>query len=183
METIILSPEKDPEAVVKAAALLRSGQIVGMPTETVYGLAADALNGEAVKGIFLAKGRPQDNPLIVHIVDFGQIYGLCPDVPPQARVLAEAFWPGPLTMVLPKGSCIPDEVSCGLDTVGIRLPSHPLARELIRAAGPPPLRLRARTFPGNPPLPRLNTCLGTWMARLQRYWTEAHARWGLKARY
>ncbi len=137
METIILSPESDSEAVNKAAALIKTGKVVGMPTETVYGLAADALNGEAVKGIFRAKGRPQDNPLIVHIADFEQIYGLCPDVPPQAKALAEAFWPGPLTMVVPKGPCIPDEVSCGLDTVGIRLPSHPLARALIRAAGTP----------------------------------------------
>lgn len=77
-----------------------------MPTETVYGLAANALNGEAVKKIFLAKGRPQDNPLIVHIADFEQIYDLCPAVPPQAKQLADAFWPGPLTMIVPKGDCI-----------------------------------------------------------------------------
>ena len=108
-----------------------------MPTETVYGLAANALNGDAVAKIFRAKGRPQDNPLIVHIADFEQIYDLCPAVPPQAKLLAEAFWPGPLTMIVPKGDCIPNEVSCGLDTVGIRLPSHPLARDLIRAAGVP----------------------------------------------
>ncbi len=137
METIILSPESDSEAVNKAAALIKEGKVVGMPTETVYGLAADALNGEAVKRIFLAKGRPQDNPLIVHIADFSQIYGLCPKVPPQAEKLAGRFWPGPLTMIVPKSDVIPDEVSCGLDTVGIRLPSHPLARGLIRAAGTP----------------------------------------------
>ena len=100
-------------------------------------LAANALNGEAVKKIFLAKGRPQDNPLIVHIADFDQIYDLCPAVPPQAKLLADAFWPGPLTMIVPKGDCIPDEVSCGLDTVGIRLPSHPMARALIRESGVP----------------------------------------------
>ena len=90
-----------------------------------------------VKKIFLAKGRPQDNPLIVHIADFDQIYDLCPSVPPQAKQLAEAFWPGPMTMIVPKGDCIPDEVSCGLDTVGIRLPSHPMARALIRESGVP----------------------------------------------
>lgn len=108
-----------------------------MPTETVYGLAANALNGEAVKKIFLAKGRPQDNPLIVHIADFDQIYDLCLAVPSQAKLLADAFWPGPLTMIVPKGDCIPDEVSCGLDTVGIRLPSHPMARALIRESSVP----------------------------------------------
>lgn len=137
MKTIMLSPQKDKNAVQTAADLILQGEVVGMPTETVYGLAANALNGEAVAKIFRAKGRPQDNPLIVHIADFDQIYDLCPAVPPQAKLLAEAFWPGPLTMIVPKGDCIPDEVSCGLDTVGIRLPSHPLARDLIRTAGVP----------------------------------------------
>ena len=117
MKTTLLTPETDENAVKTAAELIRAGEVVGMPTETVYGLAANALNGEAVKKIFLAKGRPQDNPLIVHIADFDQIYDLCPAVPPQAKLLADAFWPGPLTMIVPKGDCIPDEVSCGLDTV------------------------------------------------------------------
>ena len=137
MKTTLLTPETDKNAVKTAAELIRAGEVVGMPTETVYGLAANALNGEAVKKIFLAKGRPQDNPLIVHIADFDQIYDLCPAVPPQAKLLADAFWPGPLTMIVPKGDCIPDEVSCGLDTVGIRLPSHPMARALIRESGVP----------------------------------------------
>ena len=137
MKTILLSPQKDKNAVKTAADFILQGEVVGMPTETVYGLAANALNGEAVAKIFRAKGRPQDNPLIVHIADFEQIYDLCPTVPPQAKLLAEAFWPGPLTMIVPKGDCIPNEVSCGLETVGIRLPSHPLARALIRAAGVP----------------------------------------------
>ena len=135
MKTTLLTPETDENAVKTAAELIRAGEVVGMPTETVYGLAANALNGEAVKKIFLAKGRPQDNPLIVHIADFDQIYDLCPAVPPQAKLLADAFWPGPLTMIVPKGDCIPDEVSCGLDTVGIRLPSHPMA--LIHESGVP----------------------------------------------
>lgn len=137
MKTTLLTLETDENAVKTAAELIRAGEVVGMPTETVYGLAANALNGEAVKKIFLAKGRPQDNPLIVHIADFDQIYDLCPAVPPQAKLLADAFWPGPLTMIVPKGDCIPDEVSCGLDTVGIRLPSHPMARALIRESGVP----------------------------------------------
>lgn len=137
MKTTLLTLETDENAVKTAAELIRAGEVVGMPTETVYGLAANALNGEAVKKIFLAKGRPQDNPLIVHIADFDQIYDLCPAVPPQAKLLADAFWPGPLTMIVPKGDCIPDEVSCGLETVGIRLPSHPMARALIRESGVP----------------------------------------------
>ena len=137
MKTSILSPQLDKDAVRIAADLIRRGEVVGIHTETVYGLAASSLNGEAVTKIFRAKGRPQDNPLIVHIADFDQIFDLCPAVPPQAAAMAEAFWPGPLTMIVPKGSCIPNEVSCGLDTVGIRLPSHPLARALIRAAGVP----------------------------------------------
>lgn len=133
----MLSPQEDESAIKTAADLILQGEVVGIPTETVYGLAANALNGDAVAKIFCAKGRPQDNPLIVHIADFEQIYDLCPAVPPQAKLLAEAFWPGPLTMIVPKGDCIPNEVSCGLETVGIRLPSHPLARDLIRAAGVP----------------------------------------------
>jgi len=137
MKTTLLTPETDENAVKTAAELIRAGAVVGMPTETVYGLAANALNGEAVKKNFLAKGRPQDNPLTVHIADFYQIYDPCPAGPPQAKLLADAFWPGPLTMIVPKGDCIPDEVSCGLDTVGIRLPSHPMARALIRESGVP----------------------------------------------
>ena len=132
MKTILLTPETDENAVKTAAELIRAGEVVGMPTETVYGLAANALNGEAVKKIFLAKGRPQDNPLIVHIADFEQIYDLCPAVPPQAKLLADAFWPGPLTMIVPKGDCIPDEVSCGLDTVAIRVPKSEAAQEFLR---------------------------------------------------
>ena len=86
MKTTLLTPETDENAVKTAAELIRAGEVVGMPTETVYGLAANALNGEAVKKIFLAKGRPQDNPLIVHIADFEQIYDLCPAVPPQVKM-------------------------------------------------------------------------------------------------
>ena len=111
--------------------------MVGIPTETVYGLAANALNGEACKRIFAAKGRPADNPLIVHIADLSQWEPLVRKIPEKARRLAEAFWPGPLTIILPKADCIPAEVSAGMDTVGVRFPAHPVARELIRLAGVP----------------------------------------------
>lgn len=137
MITRLLDPVKDRTAYTEAATLLRAGEVVGMPTETVYGLAANALDGKAVAKIFAAKGRPQDNPLIVHIADQKQMYDLARTVPESAEKLASRFWPGPLTMILPKADCIPDEVSAGLDTVGIRLPSHPVARELIREAGVP----------------------------------------------
>lgn len=137
MKTLLLDPIRDDGALRQAGALLRAGEVVGMPTETVYGLAANALDGAAVAKIFLAKGRPQDNPLIVHIADKEQLSTLARMVPESARKLADAFWPGPLTIILPKAVCIPDEVSAGLDTVGIRLPSHPVARALIREAGVP----------------------------------------------
>ncbi len=121
----------------RAADLLRAGELVAIPTETVYGLAADALNGKAVASIFAAKGRPADNPLIVHIADLSQWEALVLDIPPQAMALAKAFWPGPLTMILPKADCIPVEVSAGLSTVAVRMPSHPVARELITLSGCP----------------------------------------------
>ncbi|MCI7767276.1 MAG: threonylcarbamoyl-AMP synthase [Oscillospiraceae bacterium] len=125
------------EDIDRAAALLKSGNVVGIPTETVYGLAADALNTEAVAEIFKAKGRPQDNPLIVHIGELSDIYKYVTEVPENAMKLADAFWPGPLTMVLPKKDIIPLETSGGLDTVGIRFPVHPIAREIIRRCGCP----------------------------------------------
>lgn len=137
MQTKLLRPSEDPAAIEQAGALLRAGEVVGIPTETVYGLAADALNPEAVARIFEAKGRPQDNPLIVHIAAFDAIYDIAAEVPAQAKALAAAFWPGPLTMILPKQDRIPIVTSGGLNTVGIRFPSHPMAQAIIRAAGLP----------------------------------------------
>ena len=122
--------------VARAAEIIRQGGLVAMPTETVYGLAADALNGAAVANIFRAKGRPMDNPLIVHIAELSQIHALVREFPEKAGILAETFWPGPLTMILPKSDIIPVEVSAGLDTVAIRCPSDATARELIRLSAP-----------------------------------------------
>lgn len=118
-----------------AAGLIAGGEVVGMPTETVYGLAADAENPSAVEKIFAAKGRPRDNPLIVHLADISDIEEYVLRVPPIAYRLAERFCPGPLTMVLPKRERIPGITSGGLDTVGIRIPAHSAARRLIRASG------------------------------------------------
>lgn len=121
----------------EAAEIIRSGGVVAVPTETVYGLAANAFDKNAVKKIFEAKGRPSDNPLIVHIADYGQISEIASEIPTLAEKLAEAFWPGPLTMIMPKSKRIPYITSGGLDTVGIRMPSHFAARELIRLCGVP----------------------------------------------
>ena len=128
-----------PENIIKAAEILKKGGLAAIPTETVYGLAADALNGEAVAKIFKAKGRPMDNPLIVHVAEFEDIerFALVREIPEAARKLAKVFWPGPLTIIMKKGGVIPDEVSAGLDTVAIRLPSHPSARAIIKAADTP----------------------------------------------
>lgn len=136
MKTVLLDAAKSG-SIEAAARIIRNGGLVGMPTETVYGLAANALDGKAVLKIFQAKGRPQDNPLIVHISELEQIRRLVLRFPERARKLAEAYWPGPMTMVLEKSELIPDEVSTGLPTVGIRFPSHPVARALITAAGVP----------------------------------------------
>lgn len=123
--------------IARAAALLREGRVVAIPTETVYGLAANALDEEAVERIFEAKGRPGDNPLIVHIDGLEMLGRVARSVPPEAYTLAEAFWPGPLTMILPRAPGIAPAVSAGLDTVGVRLPAHPAARAVITAAGLP----------------------------------------------
>lgn len=127
----------DGEALKRAADIIRAGGLVAFPTETVYGLGADAFNPAAVKKIFEAKGRPGDNPLIVHISSLEQITEVAAEVPPQAEKLIERFMPGPLTLVLKKQPGIPNEVSAGLDTVGVRFPAHPDAAAFIKAAGRP----------------------------------------------
>ena len=129
--------DSSTDSVKYAAELIRQGEIVGMPTETVYGLAANALDSDAVKKIFIAKGRPQDNPLIVHISRMEMLERLVSNIPELAKKCAEEFWPGPLTMIMPKREIIPYTTSAGLDTVGIRMPSNKTARALIDAAGVP----------------------------------------------
>ena len=121
----------------QAAEIIRRGGLVGIPTETVYGLGANGLDAEAVSHIFKAKGRPQDNPLILHIPDVSWLERYCKEIPLIAYKLAEAYWPGPMTMILPRKDMVPDAVTAGLDTVGMRCPSHPLCHELIRLADVP----------------------------------------------
>lgn len=120
-----------------AATILRQGGLVGIPTETVYGLGASGLDPKAVADIFTAKGRPQDNPLILHIPDASWLERYCRDIPDTAYALARHFWPGPLTMVLPRRDNVPDVVTAGLDTVGMRCPGHKLCREIIALADVP----------------------------------------------
>ena len=130
METVF-TPATD-SAIEQAAALLRQGQLVAFPTETVYGLGADALNEEAVAAIFAAKGRPGDNPLIVHVAEKSQLDELC-EVTADAKKLMDAFWPGPLTILLKKKPAVPDITTAGLPSVAVRCPDHPVALALLRA--------------------------------------------------
>ncbi len=129
--------DDSPSSIKQAAEIIRAGDIVGIPTETVYGLAADAFNENAVRKIFAAKGRPADNPLIVHISRMDMFFRAAKELPEEALRCAERFWPGPLTMVLPKSEALPYVTSGGLQTVGIRMPSHPAARALIEQADTP----------------------------------------------
>lgn len=134
METRCLPPTE--EAIFLAASLLQKGELVAFPTETVYGLGANALNEQAVSMIFAAKERPADNPLIVHISDVADLTPLCHPTE-KARKLMDAFWPGPLTLLLKKRAAVPNVTTAGLDTVAVRMPSHPVARALLSACGCP----------------------------------------------
>ena len=129
--------DTDPKTAGIAAALIRRGELVALPTETVYGLGADGLNPDAVAKIFKAKGRPQDNPLILHIFEPAELEKYCKNIPDSAWDLAEHFWPGPLTMVLPARDIVPRSTTAGLDSVAVRCPQTPVTREIIRLAGVP----------------------------------------------
>jgi L-threonylcarbamoyladenylate synthase len=123
--------------IARAAALIRAGELVAFPTETVYGLGANALDVAAIDKIYAAKGRPPSSPLIVHVSSIEMARGLVREWPERAEQLARKFWPGPLTLVLPKQPQVPDRVTAGLDTVGVRMPANPIAQALIREAGVP----------------------------------------------
>lgn len=127
---------KNDPAVIEAAELLKAGEVVALPTETVYGLAADAVNAQAVEKIFKAKGRPQDNPLIVHIADKSQLKELtAAEIPVRAEKLMERFWPGPLTIIFSKSEDVPAATSAGLQTIAVRMPAHPLILAVIERSG------------------------------------------------
>lgn len=138
MDTIIARmthTTEDDRTIQTAGEIIKKGGLVAFPTETVYGLGGDALNPDSSKKIYAAKGRPSDNPLIVHICKLEDIYRIVSDFPVQAKKLAEQFWPGPLTMVLPKSDTVPMETTGGLDTVAVRMPVDPIALSFIEAAG------------------------------------------------
>jgi L-threonylcarbamoyladenylate synthase len=140
MNTIVLAVDPrapDSAAIARAAAVLRRGGLVAFPTETVYGLGADALDADAVRRIFEAKGRPARNPVIVHVVDAAGAREVAAEWPVEAERLTRRFWPGPLTLVLPKRPCVPDVVTAGGATVAVRVPAHEVALALIRAVGRP----------------------------------------------
>lgn len=148
-ETRVLSVEStnpDPAVIAEAGAVLRGGGLVAFPTETVYGLGANALNAAAVVKIFAAKGRPAHDPLIVHISAIEQLGDVVQTVSPLAKALAARFWPGPLTLVLPRGESVPLNVTAGTQTVAVRMPAHPVAQALIGAAGTPIAAPSANTF-------------------------------------
>lgn len=132
-----ISPEEDQEALRQAGEILRTGGLVAFPTETVYGLGGNALNPEASKKIYAAKGRPSDNPLILHIASPEELPPLVRRIPDYARKLMDAFWPGPMTLIFEKSDIVPRETTGGLDTAAIRMPSHPVANAMIREAGVP----------------------------------------------
>lgn len=138
-ERIIIENKERPEEELlkKPAEILKNGGLVAFPTETVYGLGANALNEEAAKKIYEAKGRPSDNPLIAHIADFDDLIPLVSQVPESGKKLMEAFWPGPLTLIFPKSGLVPYGTTGGLDTVAVRMPADPIAKTLIRLAGVP----------------------------------------------
>lgn len=148
-KTVILhidpaAPDKD--VIARAAGVIRAGGLVAFPTETVYGLGADALNADAINRIYQAKRRPANDPLITHISNVRDIYRLAKRIPSFAGPLAEAFWPGPLTMIMQRAAGVPENVSSGLPTVAIRMPIHPVARALIEASGTPIAAPSANTF-------------------------------------
>ena len=146
-DILTVDPERpDPAAIARAAAVLRAGGLVAFPTETVYGLGAHALDPAAVRRIYEAKGRPSYNPLIVHVPDAATAREVVAAWPERAERLARAFWPGPLTMVLPKRPTVPDEVTAGLGSVAVRVPAHPVALALLRAAGLPVAAPSANRF-------------------------------------
>lgn len=138
MQTLVITQDEnriDEQAIMQAGEIIQNGGLVAFPTETVYGLGGDGLNPDSSRKIYAAKGRPSDNPLIIHIYRMEDLEVLVKEIPESARKLAEAFWPGPLTMILPKADVVPKETTGGLDTVAVRMPSHKVALAFIKAAG------------------------------------------------
>ncbi|CEQ22036.1 L-threonylcarbamoyladenylate synthase [Paraclostridium sordellii] len=131
----IIDFDKDYSKIIESASYLKSGEVVAIPTETVYGLAADAFDEKAIKKVFEVKGRPQDNPLLVHIHKLEEVYDICKDIPTEAKRVFEAFWPGSVTLIFNKKDCISDIVTAGMPTVAVRFPKSEIARAIIKESG------------------------------------------------
>lgn len=164
METLLLDA-KNKGATETAANILKNGGLVAIPTETVYGLAANAFDSSACANIFKAKGRPGDNPLIVHICNMEMLSEIVSEVPEKAKLLAEKFWPGPLTMIMKKSENIPDVTSANLPSVAVRFPAHPVAKEIIEKAGLP-LAAPSANLSGSPSPTTFEHCVHDLMGRV-----------------
>lgn len=174
-----LDIECDIGDIKTAAMIIKSGGLVAIPTETVYGLAADAINENAVKNIFTAKGRPQDNPLIVHIAELSTLYTLAREVPQSAELVAEKFWPGALTIILKKTPIVPYVTSGGLETVAIRMPSHPVAREVIRLSAP--LAAPSANLSGSPSPTTAKHCIEDLKGRVDAILCGDDCKYGVES--
>lgn len=182
-DTIIIEidPEEiDNKLINKCASILREGGLVAFPTETVYGLGANALDPKAVRNIFIAKGRPADNPLIVHVSRLEDFLPLVKEVPGQAYRVMEEFWPGPLTIILEKTDLVPCEISGGLATVGIRMPNHPIALRLIREAGVP-LAAPSANISGRPSPTRVDHVIEDLKGRVDAIIAGGDCRLGIES--
>ncbi len=170
----------DREGIEKGAEILRKGGLVAFPTETVYGLGANGFDGEACKRIYEAKGRPSDNPLILHISQINELHLIVREIPPVAKKLMDAFWPGPLTMIFLKSNKVPKEVTGELDTVAVRFPSHPVAMALIREAGLPIAAPSANTS-GRPSPTRAAHVAHDLSGKIDMILDGGSAEWGLES--
>lgn len=178
IETQVLNA--DSNAIELGARIIADGGLVVFPTETVYGIGANALDTNAVSKIFKAKGRPQDNPLIVHISSINDMDKLVSEIPENAKKLAEKFWPGPLTMIMKKSDIIPENISAGLDTVAIRLPSHPIAKELIEKSGVP-IAAPSANISGRPSPTSAEHCTFDLMGKVDLILDGGHCEVGLES--
>lgn len=174
-----LDKNQDIKAIITAAEIIKAGGLVAIPTETVYGLAANALDENAVKNIFIAKGRPSDNPLIVHISDMEMLYTLSDNIPKTAELLAEKFWPGALTIILWKKPIVPDITSGGLPTVAVRMPSHEIARELIRRSMP--LAAPSANISGSPSPTTAEHCIKDLAGRVDAILCSDDCKYGVES--
>lgn len=184
METIIAKVDLESPAsaalIRQAGEILRAGGLVAFPTETVYGLGGNGLDAEACEKIYLAKGRPSDNPLILHIAEAEELDAIVREKSPAAKKLMEAFWPGPLTLIFPKAAIVPEKATGGLDTVAVRFPNHPVARAIIKAAGLP-IAAPSANSSGKPSPTRASHVAFDLSGKIDMIVDGGAAEWGLES--